>query len=543
MIKILSLLILTASILLAGTVQTPTINKLLDYKKDIYLKKYTSKDIKKPVKKAYPKLNIAAKDMYESTKEYNQRVKNSKQTLALKKQKMDKDFTLQLKTYDSKVKKKNNKINQAKDNLPKILTASLGDIVNTYLGKPSIKDFNSYNADDEVYTTSIVSKNLIIPVQIQIPKKIAIKLYKAKELKNIKPIVTFEYSNNSLYISEVKAVYKKQTFNTMPNTPQYDKTFQLNHKLNDIFFTWKNKKISDKDIVNYNKNIKKNEKKKIAKIKKEKVKKEKVEKTNQNELMSLAGVTLGKTTIKEILALGATTSGKFKMRFFRLKGYSFWDYDKTGVITSNYINRSKTMPSEWKKLGYRLDLSYNQWIKLLKSKGYSIRIVDKAKVKNGSLSAVFNATNSNKKIRFTFSNGKNGSKLTDPNTLSSMDIKYRNYVKNNTYTTTTKQKKSNSTSGIQALSKYSIWVHGENSTKEHCNKLTDLGLKVECNAGKYNSTYTYIGLQCPTLPDNTGKLIQQALGNNKLEITDWRNKEGNKKKCSRYDAITVVIGK
>ncbi len=289
--KKLLLTILSSTILLAGTINTQTVNELLDYKKEQYLKQYKPKDITKPRKQSYPIKKQLKKDMYETTPEYNTRVKKENQRYLKQRNKIDNNYSNKLKTYNTKVKKQNKRLQRAKDNLSKVLTKSLDNIMNHYLGKPTIKDFNSYNADDGIFVTQIVSNYLTIPVHIQIPRDTARKLYKSNQLKNIKPIVKFEYNNHNLYISEVTTVYinkdgKKQQFHTMPNTPNYKTYFRLKYNLDNVFFTWEDKRIVDKDFEKYFTEFETTrvEKERLEKERKERVKKERLEKERKERL-------------------------------------------------------------------------------------------------------------------------------------------------------------------------------------------------------------------------------------------------------------------
>ncbi len=300
----LFLLFISNTFLLAGTINPIKVNELLEYKKEQYLKKYAVENKTKPKKASYPRAKKLKKGAFEKTKEFNIRVQNEDNKILQQKNKIDKQHTQALKRYKENVNKRKKELETAKNNLPKILSNSLNDIVNTTLGQPTIEafvknDVSTYNADDEIFNTTIVSKNLSIPVQIQIPVSIAQKLSANNQLKNVKPIVVFEYNDNKLYISEIKSIYKKQEFNTMLNMQNYDKEFRLNDTVNNTFFNWESKKIQDKDIKNYYTNIKKKnaklEKQRLSKLKKQQLEKKRLAKLEKKRLAKLKKEKLNNT--------------------------------------------------------------------------------------------------------------------------------------------------------------------------------------------------------------------------------------------------------
>ena len=240
----LFIILFSNMIVFAQTIPSDTINKLLDYQKQQELSKYNPNDLKKPMmKNMLDSINKLVKGKYESTIEFNKRVD-------LEKKKLEILYQKELNKYKKNLKKIQTNLQRTKDNLNKKLTKTLKDSINLYLGNPTIENFDNYNADDEVFITTIVSKYLKIPVQIQISRIDAQSLDQSNNLKNLKTIIVLEYSNNNIYISEVKVKYKDRSFPvSISDLKDFNTKFKLNHKLQDTFIIWSDKKINNAIVV------------------------------------------------------------------------------------------------------------------------------------------------------------------------------------------------------------------------------------------------------------------------------------------------------
>jgi hypothetical protein len=123
------------------------------------------------------------------------------------------------------------------------------------------------------------------------------------------------------------------------------------------------------------------------------------------------GITLGKTTIKEIAHLG------YKCKRFELDGedmrsgycdaetLTFWDHDDDRIVESIYITNYSKMPDKWiQNFGFNWRLSYNEWIKLFKKLGFTIDTtkppVTEVYSERNTLSADFIATSQKYNLSF-----------------------------------------------------------------------------------------------------------------------------------------------
>lgn len=101
-----------------------------------------------------------------------------------------------------------------------------------------------------------------------------------------------------------------------------------------------------------------------------------------NFLFPLYNITLGKTTIKELAAMGIKSTGKNSdnepYKFYVVNGMNFWYSDK--FADSIYITNTDEMPKKWKDIGFSWNSSYNTWLKLLKNLGFQIKIKQEPRI-------------------------------------------------------------------------------------------------------------------------------------------------------------------
>jgi len=105
---------------------------------------------------------------------------------------------------------------------------------------------------------------------------------------------------------------------------------------------------------------------------------------NENDLFPLYGVSLGRTTVEELARSGTrATSINSKTgephRYYEINGLNFW-YNDDGIANFISIHRSLSIPAPWRALGFDLNLSYNEWMALLKRLGYDVKITQSPKV-------------------------------------------------------------------------------------------------------------------------------------------------------------------
>ena len=246
--------------LFGGTISSTKINELLAVTKENYLATNKSVEVVKPVKKEIKKSDFKVKEFtqgkYEPTKDFKKRkvqeTQKAQNNYLQAVKNVDAKFEKELLIYQSKLLKEKKRQIEVKKELPKILQSTLKDALNLYLGKPKIESFDRYNPDDEVYITKIISKNFAIPVEIVVPLKEAQQLDKTGKLKSLKVEVTFEYSDENLYISKIIAKYKNRVYQTnIGDLSHYDKSFKLNESIKDTVIVWSSRKINNKDLDNY----------------------------------------------------------------------------------------------------------------------------------------------------------------------------------------------------------------------------------------------------------------------------------------------------
>jgi len=265
-------------------ISSNAVNKLIQFNEFKNLRTLKTVDIIKPTKKIVQENSIKEKEIripqktsitqgkYESTKEFQQRLqtnddtyqrehkhylaqtKNEKQRvkIAYNKALKDADTTYKkaLIAYNIKLQKEKNRKNKHLKYIRELRGKTLDDALLIYLGKPKLSDFSNYNPDSEIFTTKIISSNLVLPIELHINRREAQKLDKTHQLKKLKPIVTFEYSNNHLYISNIKVKLKSTAYQvSLLEIKDYNTDFKLNYKVADRFIKWNNRKITDKALV------------------------------------------------------------------------------------------------------------------------------------------------------------------------------------------------------------------------------------------------------------------------------------------------------
>lgn len=156
---------------------------------------------------------------------------------------------------------------------------------------------------------------------------------------------------------------------------------------------------------------------------KQKEEAEQLEKITLKEaLFPLYNVTLGETTVEELSRLGERSNPQYD--YFRINGQDFW-YDNNTAWFMCLICGFDPMPSQWKKIGFEWELSYNQWKTLLDRFKWNITIVEAPCIKqhNGQdcFSAQFYAISREYKITFDFKNLE-ATSTNSPSTLYSLTI-------------------------------------------------------------------------------------------------------------------------
>jgi len=94
-------------------------------------------------------------------------------------------------------------------------------------------------------------------------------------------------------------------------------------------------------------------------------------------LFPLYGVTLGRTTERELTGMGRHATGKDDrgqvFKYYVISGMNFW-YEN-GVANSIYVTNSDPLPTQWRALGFSWELSYAKWIALFAQRGFEVQEV------------------------------------------------------------------------------------------------------------------------------------------------------------------------
>ncbi len=149
-----------------------------------------------------------------------------------------------------------------------------------------------------------------------------------------------------------------------------------------------------------------------------------------SDLFPLFGITLGETTVSELVNMGLNAQKDNTYQFYMANDVNFW-YDKS-IITHMYlVNGVYVLPQPWINKGFSWSLSFNQWKTLMQNLGYDVSITKTMVSKlysnkqtlSGELTAV-KRINSNVSVSFKFAFDYGDSNTLDgTNTLYSISIK------------------------------------------------------------------------------------------------------------------------
>lgn len=91
------------------------------------------------------------------------------------------------------------------------------------------------------------------------------------------------------------------------------------------------------------------------------------------ELFPVSGITLGKTTVAELLEIGNFDLIMDANGYLQLDSMEF-GYEER-IFTTLRIDKHASMPAVWKDAGFQWSLSYQSWISLLEELGFKIKMV------------------------------------------------------------------------------------------------------------------------------------------------------------------------
>lgn len=136
------------------------------------------------------------------------------------------------------------------------------------------------------------------------------------------------------------------------------------------------------------------------------VPKEQTKYKSKADFCHVKNLVLGETTWAEASRKGykVEQSNSNKSRYINSKLGIFWDHQAIGSFNSFYWTIYKEIPNEWEKLGIHPNMSYDAFIGLFKSCGFSIKVLKKPRVElfmgRETLEAVFDAISNDKSIKF-----------------------------------------------------------------------------------------------------------------------------------------------
>lgn len=154
-----------------------------------------------------------------------------------------------------------------------------------------------------------------------------------------------------------------------------------------------------------------------------------------NDFFPLFGVTLGKTTWKDVEDMGYDVNiwKNGPKRYTFINGVTFWDHKGEGVFANLYWTRSwrgNEMPSLWEANGFSWDYSYEEWLEVFQKLGYAITVREEPSKKEWDgrtvLSAKFDALSPDSTLEFDmdFDYGEDGHTTSSPNTLYGIKVSY-----------------------------------------------------------------------------------------------------------------------
>ena len=158
-----------------------------------------------------------------------------------------------------------------------------------------------------------------------------------------------------------------------------------------------------------------------------------------NDFFPVFGVTLGKTTWKQVEEMGYVVEiwKEGPARNTKVNDVYFWDHKGTGVFIDMHKPhswRDNNFPPLWKSKGFSWDLSYDEWMDVFRKLGFQITVTKQPSQREFSgrisLSAKFEALSSDGTLLFmlSFDYGENGCQTSSPKSLYAIDVEYKGQV-------------------------------------------------------------------------------------------------------------------
>ena len=100
------------------------------------------------------------------------------------------------------------------------------------------------------------------------------------------------------------------------------------------------------------------------------------------KLYPVWGVDLGKSTAKDLKAQGYKVENRSDGdKYASIRGIQCWDFSHDGRFETMYFTDYDRIPSEWESQGFNTKMSYNEYIRLFTSHGYTYTVKESPQVK------------------------------------------------------------------------------------------------------------------------------------------------------------------
>jgi len=172
-------------------------------------------ELKKPYKPILPIPLTITKNEFETTDEFNARVKQAKVERLKKINDIYNSYQKKIDKYNQKIsiinKKYNERLKNLEKNKDKNLKKAIEKAISIVYGKPKLVNL-FYNADEGKFYGEITStkNNFNQKISIQIPKQIA-RVFK-NNVKSIVPNMVFEYKKNKLLLKEISIPFQDKKY-------------------------------------------------------------------------------------------------------------------------------------------------------------------------------------------------------------------------------------------------------------------------------------------------------------------------------------------
>ena len=230
-----------------------------------------------PYKPSLPKIKKLKKGEFETTKEYNKRVKKTQYKRDIEIQNIHEKYNRSVAKYNKKVKNisdtYNNKLSYIEKNTEKIKALGLKKAYMHHYGTPIIKDIK-YVADEQKFYAKLVSSkgDINYSIRFYFPLKYAKKA--KNEILNSVPKVKFQYKDDTIIIKNIIVKYKKIDYSVQVINKELKKQniiIKVMNKISSVHPIFlKPKIIKTIDKVKYSKKSIKNNKKHTPSAKKKK---------------------------------------------------------------------------------------------------------------------------------------------------------------------------------------------------------------------------------------------------------------------------------